>query len=384
MNCFNIFLSCLFLSISLLSGTEFTIGSYNCGGLSDHYDYLRAASMEKLMQERHIVEPEYMSLNEKIQKIALKILFSNDPVEKNLAKEEWDQKNYDKHFEFLTEAPTNVNSINKSWNNKAERMITSYQVRPVTIYDEKVNQMIDEHLSDLNRMSDRNRQEQIQEARKMMAMRIFANHFNYDILCLQEADYLDSSMFPETYEVLFTERERSKNGIAWNKERFELVNPIGDILGRAFAVQLLDMETGKIVLIASGHITGCNPYRIEKKLGTGKSDSAKGDNEIQTIIDLFNNQEADLMIIGMDSNVTSLHPRLNILKDAGYKIDYENYLEPTCTNPYQVLNTRIDWICLKSNLDNASIVNIPVLSIGLNNIKTNISDHKPIAAKINY
>ena len=60
-------------------------------------------------------------------------------------------------------------------------------------------------------------------------------------------------------------------------------------------------------------------------------------------------------------------------------------MEPTCTNPYQVLNTRIDWIALKSpNAKAVSVTNIPVLSVGLNNIQTNISDHRPIAAKIAY
>jgi hypothetical protein len=263
-------------------------------------------------------------------------------------------------------------------------MITSYKVRPVVIYDQKVKQMLEEHLTDLNNGDTAGLFKRLQKARKMMAVRIFAHHLQYDIICLQEADYLDSSVFPENYEVLFADSAHSKNGIAWNKGRFELVKPIGDILGRTFAVQLRDKETGKTVLIASGHFTGCNPYRIEENAETRISDSAKGDAEIQTVIDLFDRQKADLMMIGMDSNVTSLHPRLTIIKEAGYQIDYENYLDSTCTNPYQVLNTLIDWIALKSQSVKASITNIPVLSVGLNNIQTNISDHKPIAAKINY
>lgn len=371
-------------NLSLLSATEFTISSYNCGGLSHHFDYLRAASMEKLMQERYVAEPENMSLNEKIQQIALKILFSSDSTEKLLAQQEWEQKGYKELFEYLTASPMDQGSINTIWNEKAENMMTSYKVRPVVIYDEKVNQMLDEHLMDLTNHSNASRQEQLQEARKLMATRIFANHLNYDIVCLQEGDYLDSSIFPENYEVLFAETSHSKNGIAWNKERFELVESVGNIVGRAFAVKLRDKETSKTVLIASGHISGCNPYRIEIDPKKGISDATKGDRELYTIIDLFNSHTADLIIIGMDSNVTSLHPRLNILKDADYKIDYENYLEPTCANPYQVLNTRIDWIALKSNVSNSSITNIPVLSVGLNNIRTNVSDHKPIAAKISY
>lgn len=367
----------------LLSATEFTVSSYNCGALSDHYDYLRAASMEKLMQERYVAEPENMSLNEKIQKIAIKILFSPDSNEKMQAQQEWEQKGYQKLFEYLTSSPLDQGSINTVWNTKADNTISTYKVRPIVIFDEKVNQMLDEHLGDLTNHNKASRQEKLYEARHLMAIRTFANHLNYDIICLQEADYLNASVFPANYEFLFSETKHSKNGVAWNKERFELIESLGNILGRAFAVHLRDKETGKTVLVASGHISGCNPYRIEKDPNTGISDSAKGDGELQAVIDLFDHQEADLMIIGMDSNVTSLHPRLNILKDADYKIDYENYLEPTCTNPYQVLNTRIDWIAVKSNLK-TSISNIPVLSVGLNSMQTNMSDHKPIAAKISY
>lgn len=46
-----------------------------------------------------------------------------------------------------------------------------------------------------------------------------------------------------------------------------------------------------------------NPYRKEK------NDSVKGDCEIETMIELFDCEEADFILIGMDSNVTSLHPR---------------------------------------------------------------------------
>lgn len=378
------FVLLFFVLSTTLFGTEFTISSYNCGGLSNHYDYLRAACMEKLMQERYLAEPEQMSLNEKIQKVALKILFSSDPSEKAEAEQEWRKKGYSKVFKQITAAPSDKRSINKLWHEKCEGMITSYKVRPVVISENKVNLMLDEHLSDLCKNGNGEREEQLQEARKLMAKRIFANHLNHDIICLQEADYLEPSMFPEIYEQLFVESEHSKNGILWNKERFELVNPIGDILGRAIAVVLRDKESGKTVLIASGHITGCNPYRMVMNSETGLYDSEKGDNELQTIVDLFESQEADLRIIGMDSNVTAMHPRLYILRVAGYLLDYENFLDPTCTNPYQVLNTRIDWIALKSNLKRASITNIPVLSVGLNSIQTNISDHKPIAAKVNY
>lgn len=370
------------LSFSFLNASEFTISSYNCGGLSDHYDYLRAAAMQKLMQERHVAEPEMMSLNEKIQKLALKILFSTDQ-EKSSAQQEWDQKGYQHIFENLTSAPTNPESPNIPWYQKVDKIISSYKIRPVSIFDEEVNEMLAAHLNDLSRKREP-KTSKLSDVRSVMAKRIFAHHLKYDIICLQEADYLDASMFPDHYEVLFADTAFSKNGIAWNENRFELIETIED-LHRAFAVYLRDKESNKTVLIASGHISGCNPYRIEKDFTTGESDSAKGDAELQAIIKLFDDRDADLKLIGMDSNVTSLHPRLNILKEADYQIDYENYLEPTCTNPYQVLNTRIDWLALKSiDTKGVSITNIPVLGVGLNSIQTNISDHKPIAAKINY
>ncbi len=373
------------LTFSWLAATEFTISTYNCGGLSDHYDYLRASAMQKVMQERYIAEPESMSLNEKIQKLALKILFTENTDDKFAAQQEWDQKGYQHLFEHLTATPTAAGSPNAVWNQRVDEAITSYQIRPVVIHDAEINQMLADHLSDMTKNDAADSAQLLQEARAIMARRIFAHQLKYDIICLQEADYLEAAMFPTRYEVLLAETSHSKNGIAWNKTRFELVETLGNIMGRAFAVKLRDKDSGKTLLVASGHITGCNPYRIERSPKTGVSDSAKGDGELQTVVELFDTQAADLMLVAMDSNVTALHPRLNILKDAGYKLDYENYLEPTCTNPHQVLNTRIDWIALKSNPGiQASVVNIPVLNVGLNSMQTNISDHKPIAARIKY
>ncbi len=384
MNHLSILFLFLFIKSSLLFAGEFTISSYNAGGLSHHYDYLRSAVMEKLVQERYNAEPEQMSQNERIQAVALTLLFSSDSVEKELAQQEWDQKNYQKLIENLTESPTKMGSVNSNWSHKSENMITTYKVRPVVINDEKVSQMIDQQLSDLGRKNNGDLQERLQEVRATMATRIFADHLQHDIICLQEADYLDPSMFPYNYEVLFSENLHSKNGIAWNNERFELVETINEIINRAFAVKLRDKDSGKIILVASGHITGCNPYRVEKDLETGIPDSKKGDEELHNIVELFEDYEADYKLIAMDSNVTSLHPRLNILKNAGYQLDYKNYLGPTNTNPNLILNTRLDWIFLKSKEGDATIVNTPILSIGLNNIKTNVSDHLPIAAKVIY
>lgn len=377
----NLFILLFFiLGSPFISTAEFTISSYNCGGLSDHYDYLRGASMQKLMQERHIAEPEKMSLNEKIQQLALTILFS-EGSEKEAAQQEWKQKEYKLKFDELT-GRSNNNNPNASWNKLIEKTITDYKTRPIAIADNEFELMLRNHIADLTKIKRENTEsinvtsnELLQEVRDTMAKRIFAHELKYDIICLQEGDYLKPELFPEYYDSLFSNTDHSKNGIAWNKNRFELKEDLGDILGRAFAVKLLDNETNKTVLVASAHLSGCNPFWVNE------NDSERGDNEIKALLARFETTQADIKLIGMDSNVTSLHPRLNLIKDAQYRLDYENYLEATCTNPYHVLNTRIDWIAVKGD---ASIANIPVLNVALNSIQTNMSDHKPIAAKIKY
>lgn len=145
-----------------------------------------------------------------------------------------------------------------------------------------------------------------------------------------------------------------------------------------------DIESGQIIAVASGHLSGCNPFQVEINERTGKPDSAKGDRELQQIIEILKKSEADVKVIAIDSNVTAAHPRLSLLKDAGYSLDYQNYLEPTCTNPYQAISTRIDWIAVKSSDMPTTVHNIPVLGVSLNSPQTNISDHKPVAAKLSY
>lgn len=244
------------------------------------------------------------------------------------------------------------------------------------IHDPEVIEMLNGHLKDLAKTSDS--EDALHEAREIMAKRIFSYHLKQDIICLQEANYLHADLFPSHYEVSL-EGSHSPNGVAWNTQRFECLEKLGDVMGRGIVFKLLDKKNQQTVVVASGHITGCNPYCREENPETGEYDSDKGDGEIQAIIDLLESQEADIKLIGMDSNVTALHPRLKLLKDAGYQLDYENYLEPTCASPYQVLNTRIDWIASKGAKD---IKNVPVLNVHLNNLQTNMSDHKPIAAKI--
>lgn len=222
-----------------------------------------------------------------------------------------------------------------------DQIITSYKIRPVVIHDEEVGQMLNDHLFDLTKGKKIARNMLLDEARAIIVKRIFANHLKFDIICLQEANYLDESIFSENYEVIFGSNSHSVNGVAWNTDRFSLLADLGEVQGRGNVVKLLDKSNSKIVLVASGHLTGCNPYRINN------NDSIRGDKELKAILTLFDVIEADIKVIGMDSNVASLHPRLEILKNANFLMDYENFLDPTCTNPWQVLNTRIDWIAVQ-------------------------------------
>ncbi len=340
--------------------------------------------MQKLMQERYTAEPERMAQNEKIQKLALKILFSKDIAEVQSAQREWEQKSCQTSMLNLYSSPDYAGSPNKQWNEKIEEMISSYKIRPISLYDSEVNQLLEDHLQDLSHGKAALQAELLQSGRSLMAQRIFTHFLKFDIICLQEANYLNQGHFLSSYEVRFGESSALTNGIAWKKERFELQEIIGEIAGRAFAVRLLEKETGRSVVVASAHLTGCNPFFMQTN-EAGEWDSARGDGEMRAVIDALDAQKGDILLIGMDSNVTSLHPRLNLLKEAEYGVDYENYLEPTCTNPQYVLDTRIDWIALKANIRvPVNIQNIPVLSVGLNNLNTNMSDHKPIAAKITF
>lgn len=381
--------SLIFLRSSLFA-TEFTVSSFNCGGLSDHYDYIRAVCMHKLVQERYNVEPEEMAQLERIQKVALKILFFSNPVELEEARKEWESGKYSEIFTKLTAHPDDFNSINKIWKEKSAAIVTSYKERPVVIFDEEIRKILQDHFTDLTKgqgitfRAENHVNDWLDVTRRVMAERIFAHELRYDIIALQEADYLDPSVFPSNYDVQFSNTKHSINGVAWNKEKFELVGVIGNIVDRGFAVELLDIESGQVIAVASGHLSGCNPFQMIIDENTGISDSSKGDKELQEIIEALQSSKAEIKIIAMDSNVTAMHPRLSLLKEAGYGLDSQKYLDSTCTNPHQVINTRIDWIAVQSLDTPVKIHNIPVLGVGLNSPQTNISDHKPIAAKLFY
>lgn len=374
------FISCACFSFSL-SAEDFTVASYNCGALSEHYDYIRAVCMQKLTQERCTQEPETMALLEKIQNTALKLQFSKNSKEIIEAQKSWDENEYSKHFEQITAHPDDLGSLNHIWHQKSEQIVSSYTERPIVIHDKEIKEILYSHLTDLTKERVDSLNDSLDVARYVMGKRIFAHQIKHDILCLQEADYLDSSQFPTYYEVLFSRTAHSVNAVAWNKNRFALMQELGDV-GRGYAILLRDLKLNKTVLVVSGHLTGCNPFSAIHDPKTGKLDSERGDKELCAIIQLLQDEEADIKVLAMDSNVAATHPRLSQLKEADFILDYENYLEPTCTNPWQVLNTRIDWIAVKSMSESVEIHNIPVLGVPLNSVQANMSDHKPIAARI--
>ena len=371
----------LLVNLTFVSAASFTVSSYNCGGLSDHYDYLRAATMQQLMKERYRQESQQMALKNRMQAIFLKMIMANSQEEIEDECREWNEGNYGKLFwDSISE------SSNISWNHKVNQMITPYNVRPVVIFDERVSNFVKRHLQEITGDMVSELPELLRNGRYMMAKKIFSEHLNQDIICLQEADYLDESVFPDNYEVRFSESDHSVNGIAWNKDRFDLIKVVGAPLDRGFIIKLLDKVDNSIVAVASAHLTGCNPYKNEINPDNGRSDSMQGNLELITIMEWMEEQiDPDLLVIGMDSNVTPHHPRLLNLKRYYYQMDTHNELYATCTNPNLVLDTRIDFIAIRPRrviYDDVSITNIPVLGVDLNNIENNISDHKPVAAEI--
>lgn len=366
------FLFLLFLSASI-EAEEFTLCSYNCGGLSGYYDYYRAAVSEKIMQERYREEPEVMALNEKIQTLALKAFYSNDPK----AIQKWKKEGYDQALKQMAALPSDPTSPNLPWYQKNSALITPWNVRPIVISDEEIRHDFLSHLLDVTRRKEGTIDSLLPQAFARIAARIFAHELKFDIICLQETEFLSPDLFPSHFDALFD----SSMGIAWNKERFEFVKTIGSIPKKGFVILLKDKKSHQEIAVASGHLTGSNPYEISKNPITDEPDSQKGDEELKEIVELLEKEPALIKVIGMDSNIAATHPRLQIIQKAGYVLDDENFLYPTCTNPYTVLNLRIDWIAAHSNKP-LTVINIPVLNVSLNNIRTNMSDHRPIAARI--
>lgn len=367
------------LILSTAYGGEFTVASYNCGGLPGHYDYIRSVALYQLTLERALLEPEVINELETIQKLALKIIFTEDPLEKHYAKQLWESEEYANRFLTLTSHPHTENSINAVWREKNAATVSGHKIRPTVIYNNEVKALLENHVQDL---TGKELNSGLEETIQVMAKKIFKEHLNFDLIALQEAYYMNPALFTDQYEVKFS--EHNHNGIAWNKERFELIETLGEISSRGFVLLFVDKESGKKVAVASGHLTGCNPFEREFDSVTGEPDSAKGSRELMQILEILEQSGADIKILAMDSNVTATHPRLHLLKDTSYLLDYNNHLEPTCTSPWQILPTRIDWIAGKSSNTLITLKNIPIEGVGLNDPYSNMSDHNPIATMISF
>lgn len=85
----------LFTILALpLGAADFSVSSFNCGSLPYHLCYIRAVCMQKLMQERYNTEPHPLIQLEKIEQLALTLLFSTDVSERQAAQEEWHNGDY--------------------------------------------------------------------------------------------------------------------------------------------------------------------------------------------------------------------------------------------------------------------------------------------------
>lgn len=352
---------------------EFTFASYNLGCLKEHYDYMISARMSLLMRERYKEEPLQMALIERIQELAARRFLSSDSVSRKLATHEWESLGYQEIVEKMLTPPGSEGSIHQKWYDSSNAMMSDFRTFPIQINHQRLADAIIEQVGSLENND-------ILLERQRLYQKIVKDALSTDILCFQEADYMPAALLPSGYESIQSDRNKSIQRIAWNKNRFELIQNLGDIASdKGLAVLLRDKLAQKTVAVASAHLQGCNPFmRVFDK--EGKPDSDKGDKQLSDVIRMLDQTGADLQIIGMDSNVTALHPRLERLLDAGFVIDGDHFIEPTCPSPYFICNTRLDWIAAKG----ASLLNMPVMNVDLNSLCTNPSDHKPIAARVHY
>jgi len=388
-----IFILSLFVSNFLLSSNpdqpkKFTIASYNAGGLPDHYDYLRAVALEDIVKERSKTDKKTFNELGKIQAVALKILFTNDPDERATLTSEWEEREYSKKLQAITESPQSEESINHKWYQKSITTISPYNVRPIIFYDSYIVKTLRKHILNTTGITfpeDYTTEQMnaaINKTRSIMAKKIFKDHLAFDIIALQEADYINPWDFPNHYKMKTSTTSHSINAIVWNSNKFTFVREIASMSSYGYIIELKNKETGQHIAVASAHLKGCNPFSVEVNPETQKPDSERGSNQLKEILAKLENSDSDIKIIAMDSNVCASHPRLSLLKESDYKIDYNNALGNTCTSPIQILNTRIDWIGAKSNTENISIRNIDIAEVKLNSHNTNISDHRPVASEI--
>ncbi len=430
----------------------FTVSSYNIGGLisrgGTHYDRAMAASMAEVMRVRRLVDVEVgdMSAIEGLQGLFLKTLFSSNQQEVADAVGQRDRE-YNSDLQWYFKNGRQVR--NQKASNHLRSILGSYrgQGHAFTVFSEKVRRALAMPLSSQRESEDAACKNKIKE--------IFRDSLHQDIICIQEANWINHEMFASSkYDSIFTTSassesratQPSRKGIAWNRDRFAFVKPIESIEKRAIAVQLRDKINNKIVSVVSALVSGCDPFSprevvrkvlrevenlsLSDQIGadpaaatssSGKNrvgdssgvphgaeveegmfepkasgapanmveerkyDSTRGDEELRDIFLKLEEEESDLVVIGTDLNVTSLHPRMRMFRNFGYQLDYINEIYPTCTAQSYCLDARLDWIFVKPRNDlRVSIRNLPIDTVGLNDLRTNVSDHKPVASEVSY
>jgi len=363
----------IFLSLfySSLFCESLSIMSYNCGGIEHHYDYQRAACMQKLMRQREKKEPMALAFAAFGETVQLQALF--DPT--------CPLKYGDGATSSFYHDPTQPSSFHHQWYKQASTMISHYQDPHVIIYDKEVFHNILNHCQKV--MLDHNLpikgltfEEKIGACRSIMAKDFFRRNSSYDIIALQEADdFIQNKSIPKEYEVLAASQTHSINALCFKKERFTLIRKTYIKEGQGIVAHLFDKTTQKTITIASAHLTGCNPY-------VKGPDSEKGDKQLKALISYLEKDDGNIKVIAMDSNVTAVHPRLKIVKDHHFILDYKNYIYPTCTSPYYCVDTRLDWIAVYDNKSCKRIENRKIEHCRLNAIEENFSDHAPVGADI--
>lgn len=361
--------------------------SYNCDCLSNNYAYLRSIVLGELIKKRKEINnvnenTNDMIINEEIQKLALKAKFDKD--QQSLSSYEQYLKNNEKLIEQLSSEDGSI-----EWINELNKSMTLFKDRKVNV--DILDNSIKQKFKNETKINEKNKanivSNDVMKFRKINFKELFCKKLcPYDIMCLQEADYIEPSMFPKNYNGVFSKASVDKKAIVWDKNRYLCIEVTDELIINKknekenvyFAVQLIDKYFHIRLLVISGHFAGCNPY--QPIYTDGKMDSNRGDINCQQTIKFANDKSSkysiDITIIGMDTNVTAMHPRMDIIANEDYKIDTTNW-EATSTNPVQIVDTRIDHIAMKSKYSTMKIKNIPINSVLLNDA-FNPSDHKPI------
>ncbi|NGX36099.1 MAG: hypothetical protein K1000chlam1_00936 [Candidatus Anoxychlamydiales bacterium] len=203
-----------------------------------------------------------------------------------------------------------------------------------------------------------------------------------DIVCFQEIGDVERDNTENRIKAwMGKEYELISDGIdaaiAFNKNRFKLLNSERASGGRNYAIaNLEDQTTKKTYLVASSHISGFpldDPTR-------GLADT--GDQELRGLLDkLKTYPKNDGMILGVDLNETpSIHnKRIEMIEKEGFNRDSSDDAFATNYNPFINTNIKIDYIFTKG-FENTALTSAS--HPPLENPDENPSDHSIVVNKL--